>query len=80
MVAEPADAGRAGVDLALDRGPLLGRCAAERPVARARFDHEDQPGTVTLEPLEGRPRGIDRRLDEGLGVRRRARLEAFGVT
>src|SRR2546427_3312292 len=30
MVAEPADAGCTGVDLALDRGPLFGGGAAER--------------------------------------------------
>src|SRR2546427_2096655 len=80
MVAEPADAGCTGVDLALDRGPLFGGGAAERLMARARLDHEDQPRTVALEPLERRPHRFDRPLDEGLGVRRRARLEAFGVT
>src|SRR5206468_12955006 len=79
-VGEPGDAGWAGGERAVGRGPLCGGRAAERLVTRARLDHEDQPRTVALESLEGRPRRVDRPLDEGLEVRRRARLEALGVT
>src|SRR5207302_1800985 len=64
VVTEPADAGRAGVDLALDRGPFVGCGGAERPVARARLDHENQSRAVPLEALQGRPGGLYGPLNE----------------
>src|SRR5438552_12893227 len=77
VVAEPADARRAGVDRALDRRPLVGGRGAERPVARGRLDHEEQARAVALEPLERRQGGVDRSLDERVGVRRRAPVQAL---
>src|SRR4030095_16270278 len=64
VVAEPAHAGRAGVDLALYRGPLIGCGATQRPVPRARLDHENEPCAVAFEALEGAPGGLARPRDQ----------------
>jgi len=50
MVAEPADAGRTGVDLALIRGLTLRGGRRRAPDGARSTDHEDQPRTA-LEPL-----------------------------
>src|SRR5206468_12256693 len=77
VVAQPAHTGRTGINLALDRGPLVGRGATEGTVASAGLHDEHEAGAVAFETFQGRPRGLNGPLDEGLGVGHRPLLESL---
>src|SRR5262249_56744917 len=79
VVAQPADAGSPRVDLALDRGPFVGRRPTQGTVSRAGLDDQHEPRSVPFETLEGRSCGLYGPLDENFRVRRCPLVESLRV-